>query len=181
MKDVVFITGNQKKADYFAELIGHPVEHVNVDLDEIQSLDLRAIVKRKLHQAYAQVQRPVLVEDVALEFTAMGRLPGTLIKWFLEDMSHEQICHLLDGKDRSAMARCMFGYFDGTTETYFEGSMAGLVPETPAGTGGYGWDPIFIPEGYSVTRAELSAGDDKLTYLRIKPIEKVREFLNEKS
>lgn len=177
MKDVVFITGNQKKADYFAELIGHPVEHTKVDLDEIQSLDLKEIVKHKLHQAYAQVQRPVLVEDVALEFTALGRLPGTLIKWFLEELSHEEICHLLDGKDRSAKARCVFGYFDGVNETYFEGGMAGSVPESPAGNGGYGWDPIFIPEGYSVTRAELSKEDDHKTYTQIKPIAKVREFL----
>lgn len=177
MKDVVFITGNQKKADYFAELIGYPIDHVKVDLDEIQSLDLKEVVKHKLQQAYAAVNRPVLVEDVGLEFTALGQLPGTFIKWFQEELSHEEICHLIDGKDRTATARCVFGYFDGTTETYFEGSMKGEVPERPSGSGGYGWDPIFIPEGYSVTRAELSVGDDHKTYMKIKPIEQVRDFL----
>jgi non-canonical purine NTP pyrophosphatase (RdgB/HAM1 family) len=177
MKDAVFITGNQKKADYLAELLGHPIEHVKVDLEEIQSLDLREVVKHKLHQAYGEVKRPVLVEDAALEFAALGRLPGTFIKWFLEEMSLEDICHLVDGKDRAVTARCVFGYFDGTTETYFEGGMKGAVAETPAGTGGYGFDPIFIPEGYSVTRAELSKEDDHVTYLKIKPIEQVKAFL----
>ncbi|HEY4488904.1 MAG TPA: non-canonical purine NTP pyrophosphatase [Candidatus Paceibacterota bacterium] len=177
MKDVVFITGNQKKADYLGELLGHSIDHVKIDLDEIQSLDLREVVKHKLHQAYAEVNRPVLVEDVALEFTALGRLPGTLIRWFLEELSHEGMCRLLDGKARGATARCVFGYYDGKTETYFEGGMEGSIPEKPSGDKGYGWDPVFIPEGYSVTRADLSPEDDHMTYLKIKPIAQVREFL----
>lgn len=179
MKDVVFITGNQKKAEYLSQLLGLPVEHVKVDLEEVQSLDLKVVVRHKLHQAYAQVQRPVLVEDVALECTALGRLPGTFIKWFLEELPLEAICGLLAGKDRSAVARCMFGYFDGTTETYFVSSLKGLVPEHPSGGGGFGWDQIFIPQGHSVTRAELSPADDCKTYLQIKPIGAVREFLTD--
>lgn len=177
MKDVVFITGNEKKAEYFSELIGCPVDHQKVDLDEIQSLDLYDVVKHKLHQAYEQVGKPVLVEDVALEFKALGRLPGTFIKWFQDELSHEELCGLLVGKDRTAVARCVFGYYDGKEETYFEGNMHGAVPEKPAGSGGYGWDPIFIPEGYTVTRAELSPEDDRKTYQMIKPIAKIGEFL----
>ena len=177
MRDAVFITGNQDKADYLSKYLGHHVDHIKIDLDEIQSLDLRAVVRHKMLQAYAKVDRPVLVEDVALEFTALGRLPGTLIKWFLEELSFEELCRLVDGKDRSATARCVFGYYDGAEEYYFEGSLRGCIPEKPTGTGGFGWDPIFIPEGYSVTRAELSGEDDKLTYLKIKPFEQVKDFL----
>ena len=44
MKDVVFITGNQTKADYLAKFLGHPVEHMKVELDEIQSLDFKEVV-----------------------------------------------------------------------------------------------------------------------------------------
>jgi inosine triphosphate pyrophosphatase len=179
MKEVVFITGNQSKADYLGKLLGHPIEHIKVDLDEIQSLDLKEIVQHKVRQAYEKVGRPVLVEDVSLEFTALGKLPGPFIKWFLEELSFEQVCRLLDSKDRGAVARCVFGYYDGKEEEYFEGSLVGSVPENPAGKGGYGWDPIFVPEGYSVTRAELSSEDDEKTYLQIKPIEQVRIFLHE--
>lgn len=177
MRDAVFITGNQKKADYLSKYLGHPVDHLKVDLDEIQSLDLKEVVRHKMLQAYAQVQRPVLVEDVSLEFIALGRLPGTFIRWFLEELSLEQICELLNGKDRSAIARCVFGYFDGKEEHYFEGGLQGSIPKKPAGAGGYGWDSIFIPEGYEVTRAELSDEDDKLTYLKIKPFDQVKVFL----
>jgi len=177
MKNVVFITGNQRKADYLAELLGYPVDHVKVDLDEIQSLDLHEVVKHKMRQAYDQIKHPVLVEDVALEFSALGKLPGTFIKWFLEELNLEGLCRLVDGKDRTATARCVFGYFDGQTETFFEGSLKGSVSEQPAGNGGYGWDPVFIPEGYSVTRAELSAEDDQKTYLQIKPLGQVKDFL----
>lgn len=153
------------------------MDHVKIELDEVQSLDMKEVVKNKLHQAYAEVQRPVLVEDVGLEFVAFGRLPGTLIRWFLEELSHEELCRLLDGKERSAIARCVFGYYDGQDETYFEGSMRGSVPEHPAGSKGYGWDPVFVPEGYSVTRAELSPEEDRKTYLQIKPLAQVKEFL----
>jgi len=177
MKDVVFITGNQDKADYLSKYLGHPVEHIKVELDEIQSLDLKEVVKHKMLQAYAKVGRPVLVEDVALEFTVLGRLPGTLIRWFLEELLPEGVCRLLDNKERTATARCVFGYYDAEEERYFEGSLRGSVPQKPAGKGGYGWDSIFIPEGYSVTRAELSEADDCATYLKIKPLEQVKEFL----
>ncbi|MEI7720084.1 MAG: non-canonical purine NTP pyrophosphatase [bacterium] len=172
-----FITGNQNKADYLSKYLGYPVEHTKLDLEEIQSLDLREVVQHKVLQAYAKVGKPVLVEDVSLEFKALGRLPGTFIRFFLEELSLEQICALVDGKDRSAVARCIFGYFDGKEEKYFESSMSGSVAEKPAGAGGYGWDPIFIPEGYSVTRAELSEEDDKITYLKIKPFEQLKTFL----
>jgi inosine triphosphate pyrophosphatase len=177
MKDVVFITGNQDKADYFSRLVGYPIEHTKVELDEIQSLDLREVVKHKLHQAYSHIKRPVLVEDVSLEFVALGKLPGTFIKWFLEGMSQQDICDLLNGKDRRAIARCVFGYFDGKEEVYFEGEMAGSIVETPAREGGFGWDRLFIPDGYATTRSELSEEDDHKTYMIIKPIDKVRDFL----
>jgi inosine triphosphate pyrophosphatase len=177
MKDVVFITGNLKKAEYLSKLLEYPIEHIKIDLDEIQSLDVREVVTYKLHQAYKQVQRPVLVEDVSLEFSALGKLPGTFIKWFLEEMSLEDICHLLDGKERGAWARCVYGYYDGSDEAYFEGGMPGSIALSPAGSGGYGWDRIFIPEGYTTTRAELSPVDDDKTYLLIKPLEQVKAFL----
>ncbi len=179
MKDVVFITGNKNKAAYLSKYLGVAVAHKKVDLDELQSLDIKAVVRHKLQQAYATVQRPVLVEDVALEFVALGGLPGTFIRWFAQAMSYAELCALLDNKDRSAVARCMFGYYDGVVERYFEGSMLGTIADVPMGSGGYGWDQIFIPHGYEITRAQMNAVDDKKTYLQIKPFEQVRQFLLE--
>ena len=75
MYSITFITGNKKKADYLAKYLGLEVLHEKVDLDELQSLDLREIVEHKVRQAYEKVGKPVIVEDVSLTFTALGRLP----------------------------------------------------------------------------------------------------------
>lgn len=175
--NVTFITGNQKKADYLANYLGFDVAHKKIDLEEIQSLNLKEIVEYKIKQAYSQVHAPVIVEDVSLEFCALGRLPGPLIKWFLEELSFEKICRLLDGLDRSAIARCVFGYYDGQELNMFEGSMKGTIANKPSVDNGFGWDSIFIPVGYKVTRAELDEENDKKTYMQIKPFEQLKEFL----
>ena len=177
MSDIVFVTGNQSKADYLAKYLNFPVDHVRLALDEIQSLSLRDVVRHKALRAYEQVSRPVLVEDASLECTALGRLPGTFIRWFIEELSLNGLCDLLNGKDRSAIARGMFCYFDGEREVYFEGSTHGRISEKPAGDGGYGWDSIYIPDGYTVTRAQLDEPDYQKTYLAIKPLDRIRDFL----
>lgn len=177
---VTFITSNQKKAEYLAKYLGFPVEHTKLDLDEIQSLNLKEIVEHKVRQAYEKVKGPVIVEDVALEFAALGRLPGTFIRFFVDELSFETICSLLDGKDRKATARCVFGYYDDKTLELFEGGLNGMIAKKPAGENGFGWDKIFIPEGYNVTRAELDEEDDQKTYLQIKPFEKLKKFLLER-
>jgi inosine triphosphate pyrophosphatase len=177
MKNIIFITGNQSKADYLAKYLGFAVEHTKLDLDEIQSLDQREIVEHKVRQAYSITNSPVIVEDVALEFEAYGRLPGTFIKFFLEELSFETICSMLDGKSRKATARCVFGYYDGQDLQLFEGSLKGEIANEPSGENGYGWDKIFIPEGYTVTRASLDEEDDRKTYIQIKPYEQLKKFL----
>jgi non-canonical purine NTP pyrophosphatase (RdgB/HAM1 family) len=175
--NITFITGNQDKADYLARYLGYPVEHKKLDLDELQSLDLNQIVEHKVKQAYDKINAPVLVEDVSLEFAALGRLPGTFIKFFLEEMSFETICSLLDGKSREATAKCVFGYYDGARLELFEGKLSGTIAEKPSGSKGFGWDKIFIPEGYDVTRANLDEQDDRKTYMQIKPFEQLKQFL----
>lgn len=176
MVDVTFITGNQDKADYLAKLIGFEVKHQKVDLAEIQSLDLRTIVDHKVRQAYEKLGSPVLVEDVALEFSALGRFPGTFIKFLVDEVPFETICRMLDGLSREAVARCVFGFYDGMEVKFFEGSMKGTIAKYPAGENGFGWDKIFIPEGYEVTRAELSEEDDSKTYMTIKPFAELKHF-----
>lgn len=180
MTNIIFITGNQKKADYLAKYLGFPVEHIKLDLDEIQSLDLKEIVEHKVRQAYEKIKKPVIVEDVSLEFAALGKLPGTFIKFFVDEVPFETICSMIDGKTRKATARCVFGYFNGQDLKLFEGGLDGEIATAPSGKNGYGWDKIFIPQGYTVTRASLEEKDDQKTYLQIKPFEKLKEFLESK-
>ena len=181
MENVTFITGNQNKANYLSKYLGYPVDHAKLDLDEIQSTDLREIVEHKVRQAYDLIKKPVIVEDVALEFVALGGLPGPFIKFFVEKVPFEVICQMIArGLTRKATARCVFGYFDGERLELFEGSLDGEIAETPSGDNGYGWDKIFIPQGYTVTRASLDAEEDQKTYVKIKPFAELKKYLESK-
>lgn len=179
MKQFTFVTGNEKKAAYLSKLLGLPVEHHRVHIDEIQNTDVAQLVAHKAKQAYKILGEPVLVEDQSLQFNALGSLPGPFIKFFIEEKDGLEICcRMLDGfTDRCAYAECTFGYYDGKELTLFTSGLQGTVPDKPRGSGGYGWDPIFIPEGYTKTRAELTQAEDHGVYLRIKPIDQVRAFL----
>lgn len=181
MIDITFVTGNQSKADYLAKFLGYPVKHAKIELDEIQSLDLHKVVERKVREAYGEIQGPVLVEDVSLEFEALGRLPGAFIKFYVDEIPLETICRTLDGLSRSATARCVFGYYDGRELKFFEGKLNGSIAEQPDGDNGFGWDRIFIPDGYEVTRAALNQTDDRSTYLQIKPFEQLKTYLEKRS
>lgn len=176
---VTFITGNQNKADYFSRQIGLKIPHKKVELQEIQSLDLHEIVLFKLKQAYREIGSPVIVEDVSLSFNALGGLPGPYIRWFTDIAGNVVCCRMLDSfDDRSATINCTFGYFDGQRVEYFDSSLKGSISKKPRGDNGFGFDNIFIMDGYDKTRAELPKEENERTYATLmKPFSKVREFL----
>lgn len=175
----IFITGNQNKADYLSRQLSVRLKHQKIDLLEIQSTDLHEIVAHKLEQAYGVCHQPVLVEDVSLVFNALGDLPGPYIKWFIEHAGAEACCKMLDGfEDRSAVIRCTFGYYDGTDMQFFDSELTGTIAPTPKGTNGFGFDTIFINEGYTITRAEMSQQENEQTYAeKMKPFGIVRDFI----
>ena len=177
-KDLVFITGNQHKADYLAKWLGLPVEHRKVDLDEIQSLDSHEVVEHKARRAYEIVKQPVLVEDVSLTFTALGRLPGTFIKWFLEELGLDGLCKLAAGLEhQGAVCSIVYALFDGETIEYFEARQSGTIAPEPRGDGGFGWNAIFVPEGSTITYGEMDEATFKEWNIRAHAIEKLRDFL----
>ena len=178
MNNIVFITGNQNKADYLAKYLGMPINHQKVDLDELQSLDLRAVIEHKVREAYKIVGAPVLVEDISLTFTAMGRLPGTFIKWFLEELGNEGLCRLADGLEhRGAVASIMYGLYDGETLEVFTGSHEGVIADYPRGSEGFGWNPIFIPKGATKTYAEM-VDEELMPYShRAQAVKKLLKYL----
>ncbi len=177
----VFITGNQNKVEYLSKTIGMNLPHQKLDLDEIQSPDPKVVIEHKVKQAYAAIQAPVLVEDTSLGFTALHGLPGPFIKYFVDaEDGLETLCRMLDGfSDRTARATVIYGYYDGERLEYIEGGMNGTISDHPKGTGGYGWDQIFEPEGYSgLTRAELNPEQDIETYNKLRDSEALARFLN---
>lgn len=177
MKEITFITGNQKKADYLAKYLGFPVKHVKLDLDELQSLDLKVIVEHKVRQAYEKMKSPVIVEDMSCEFEALGGLPGPFIKYFVDCIPRETLCGMIEGKSRKAMVRSAYGYYDGKRLEILLGGLEGEVASKPDGDNGFGWDNIFIPKGYTKTRATLDEEAYQKTYAQMRPIEQLRKFL----
>lgn len=176
--NIVYVTGNAGKAKYFSELIGLDIKHYAADTHEIQSLDLEEIIKHKAKEAFDQIKKPIIIEDTSLIINSMGSMPGPLIKWFLDELGTEKICRLTDwDQDRSARAECVFAYYDGTDLKIFKSGLDGTISDTPKGSTGFGWNPIFIPEKTNRTMGEITDSDFKDYYLKIKPIFQVRDFL----
>jgi non-canonical purine NTP pyrophosphatase (RdgB/HAM1 family) len=179
MQNITFITGNAAKAEQLGRHLAHSITHTKLDLDEIQSLDLREIIEHKTREAYAQVGGVVLVEDASLTFNALGKLPGPLIKWFLTELNNDGLCKILDGyDDRSAVAEVCFGLYDGKELKIFEGHMDGSIATAPRGEKGFGWDPVFIPKGYEKTWGEMDVEEQKETSMRKIALEKLGEYIS---
>lgn len=179
MQDLTFITGNQNKADFLAKWLGHPVEHHKLDLDELQSLDLHEIVEYKARQAYEALKRPVLVEDASLSFAAMGRLPGTFIKWFIEELGMENLHKLaLSLPSQEAHGRVCYALCDGADVKIFDGEMHGRIGPEIKGTGGFGFDVMFVNDGYDITRAEMDEETYAKTSYRTDAMTKLKRYLD---
>jgi non-canonical purine NTP pyrophosphatase (RdgB/HAM1 family) len=163
---VTFITGNPNKARMLKDNLDYEVEHMKVELDEIQSLELKKIVEHKVRQAYQIVKGPVLVEDVSLRLDALGGLPGPLIKWFLEEMGAEGICNIANKLgNHEAVAEVCYGYFDGNILKLFVGQKKGIISPEVRGED-FGWNRCFIPEGSDKTYAEMSGEESERFALR---------------
>jgi non-canonical purine NTP pyrophosphatase (RdgB/HAM1 family) len=176
-----FITGNADKAKQIQEFLNIEIDHQKVDLDEIQSLDLQEIVEHKVRQAYEKLQKPVFVEDVSLVFNALGKLPGPLIKWFLQSVGNDGMCKLLDGyEDRSAAAKVLFGYFDGENLEFFDAEVAGKITSSPKGGDGFGFDYIFVPDGQEKTWAGIDVIKNPEFSMRIPALRKLEKYLETK-
>jgi inosine triphosphate pyrophosphatase len=175
---ITFITGNANKARYVAQWLGRDVPHHKLDLDELQTFDLHELVEHKARQAYDILKTPVLIEDAQLAFTALGRLPGPFIKWFIEELNYPGLVKLLDGyEDRSAYGVCCYALFDGKDMRFFEGDMHGTIAREAKGSGGFGFDPVFINDGYTITRAEMTEDDYANTSYRKKALDKLIAYL----
>lgn len=179
-KQPVYITGNQNKLNYLVKTLGIELEYHKLDLDEIQSVNPYEVIGHKVRQAYAILQRPVLVEDTSLFFNALDGLPGPFVKFFVNAKNGQEVmCRMLDGfSDRSAYASAIYAYYDGAEVHTFQGRLDGMIAVSPRGGGGYGWDGIFEPEGYGgLTRAELTPAQDIESYMKIRDLAALKAFL----
>lgn len=162
-----FATKNKDKLREVEEILGRDLEQISIELFEPQGVKVEEVVREKAKDAFHKTGKFVLVEDTSLEFVAWDGLPGALIKWFLDTVGNEGILKMLVGEtSRKAIAKTAVGFFDGTQAHIFVGKVTGTVPKMIRGTGGFGWDSIFIPEGYKKSFAEMTSAEKNAISMR---------------
>lgn len=194
---IYFLTSNKGK---FAEAqkIVPELEMFELDLPEEQEVDQQRIVERKLAlaadyfcSALGRKRLPereksgsvaFIVEDTGFYIDCLPGLPGPLIKWFLKTIGRKgiyEICKKFD--NYSAHNISIIGYRDEKGQIkFFKGETKGKVV-LERGEDGFGWDPIFVPEGEDRTYAEMSPGEKNEISMRRKAFEEMKKFLEEKS
>lgn len=177
IKDLVFVTGNKGKAEEAQAILGFPIEVVSLELDEIQSLDLQEIVTHKVNQAYKEVKKPVFVDDVGLEVVEWNGFPGPFIKFLLKAGGNDLLLKMVATlENKTVIAKACIGYHDGTNVHTFVGEVNGQIVK-PQGEGGWGWDPIFLPEHSKLTYGMMDPEEKNKISHRRTALEKFKEFL----
>ena len=127
----------------------------------------------------------VVADDSGLEIDYLNGAPGIYSARFLGDRTdierYEGILNLLKGvpeEYRSARFRCVASLVTDTVEMTFSGTLEGFIALKPEGNNGFGYDPIFIPDGYDQTFAEMSLEEKNKISHRSKAVSKLVEFLN---
>jgi inosine triphosphate pyrophosphatase len=176
-----FLTGNKNKLDEVRRIIPE-IKQKDIDLPEIQEIDAHKIIKEKLIQALksSATGDEFVVEDTSLYLDCLNGLPGPLIKWFLTTIKNEglyEICKRFD--NYNAEAKTLVGYSKGSEIKFFEGTAKGKItrPEIPTS---FGWDSIFIPDGFEKTFAEMSREEKNKISMRGLAFMKLREYLDSK-
>lgn len=138
-------------------MIGVSVQAVALDLPEIQSLDARIVSAEKARAALQKLGRAVLVDDSALEIEALEGFPGALVAWAL-DAGGPKLLHRMLGPGDAPKAKAVTVLTLATPDgiSSFVGETAGHLIAEPRGKNGFGYDPVFVPEGDTRTFAEMS-------------------------
>lgn len=177
--NITFVTGNKFKAEETKRIINTPLNIKDIDLDEIQEVDIQKVALHKLNQAYEVVNRPVIIDDVSFEIDAWNKFPGPLVKWILNAGGPELILKMLgDEKNRVATAKLAVGYKDDNVSRIFIGEVKGKVGFEVKGKNGFGWDKVFIPDGYDKTFAQMDPSEKDQISHRGKALGKLSDFLN---
>lgn len=177
---ISFITSNSGKAAEAQSILHTPIELTKIELDEIQSLDLEEIIKKKAQSAFEVVNKPLLVDDVGLFIDTWQGFPGPFIKFLLKAGGNNLLLRMLAPEsNRIATARCAVGYHDGEKIHIFMGEVPGEIVREPRGTEGWGWDPIFQPDGMTQTFAEMGESKKNKISHRGRAFTQLKKFLND--
>ena len=155
---ICFVTSNKVKLSEFQEFfkpLGIEVEQIDLDVPEIKYENVADVAIEKARYAAKETGKLVVVEDTGLYINALKGFPGACAKFVFFTIGLEGVLKLLSGaKDRSAEFRAAIATAEpGKEPKVFLGVARGRIAEAPQGAG-YGYDPLFVPEGRTKSFAE---------------------------
>ena len=187
---LIFATNNQHKADEIRSVLNGPIELVTlkeagIDIDIPEPYDtLEENARTKSTTIFEMTGINCFSEDTGLEVDALGGEPGVKsARYAGEGRSFEAnidklLANLEQVKDRRARFRTVISLLINGQETLFEGVCEGRIIHEKRGNNGFGYDPVFVPEGSELSFAEMDmAGKNRYSH-RKKATEKLVAFLN---
>ena len=190
MKKIIFATHNEHKLTEvraILEPLGYKVLSAgDLNLPDVEETGttFKDNALLKAYEAYKHTSVPVLAEDTGLCIRALNGEPGVYTKRYAEqhggfpkvfDVLAER---MKDNPDKSAYFNCTMALvIDETRAEVFEGIFEGTILPSPQGNNGFGYDPVFVPNGYDKTVAELSDDEKNTISHRALALKKVAAFL----
>ena len=191
MKSIVFATNNAHKLEEAKALLGDSLQilslkdiHCLEDIPETaETLEGNASIKSgHVHNHY---HHDCFADDTGLEVECLNNAPGVYSARYAgvgktDRDNMEKLLRELDGKpNRRARFRTVISLLIDGKEFFFEGSVQGKIIEERRGSTGFGYDPIFVPDGYNETFAELGNEIKNKISHRAEAVTKLKRFLDE--
>lgn len=190
---LVFATNNNHKLEEARQILGesiHVLSLSEVGINEEIPEDYDTLEENALQKAnyvFAKTNLPTFADDTGLEVDALNGEPGVFSARYAgpqknsSDNIKKLLFELKDKLNKNAQFRCVFAYVTQNEKQVFEGIVRGKITETLHGFSGFGYDPIFIPEGNEKTFAELSADEKNAMSHRGRASQKLKNYLTEKN
>jgi XTP/dITP diphosphohydrolase len=188
---LIFATNNQHKVEEIQAAIGSQLEVVSlkqagIDIDIPEPHDtLEANASEKSRTIHQLTGQHCFSEDTGLEVEALNGEPGVKsARYAGEDKAFDRnveklLSKLGDQNNRKARFRTVISLIWEGREWLFEGICEGTITREPAGTGGFGYDPVFIPTGGDRTFAQMTMAEKNELSHRKKAADKLVLFLQE--
>jgi XTP/dITP diphosphohydrolase len=186
---LIFATNNQYKVDEIRSILGEEfmiisLKEAGIDIDIPEPfLTLEANASQKSKTIRELTHQNCFSEDTGLEVDALHGEPGVKSARYAGEGKNfsaniEKLLANMQGKeDRKARFRTVISLIWNDKEYLFEGVSEGKIIETPKGEGGFGYDPVFVPDGSKKTFAEMELAEkNKYSHRRI-ATNKLIEFL----
>lgn len=188
-KVVFFATGNIHKFNEVRSILsplGFAVAMLRMKGDEIQSDSIKDIAQNAVSNAFNKTRLPIFVEDAGLFISALEGFPGPYAAYVFKTIHNKGILKLMKWEeDRHAQFQSIIAYLDSNLpqSQCFFGESKGEITQTERteqGKSGFGFDPIFLPQGSSRTFAEMTIEEKNSFSHRAMAIRKFAEWHKQK-